>query len=57
MFELKKDCYHCIKLRLKNNKCSESGKIITDVHVHICELWKEDTWMTRNEKAEQEKID
>ena len=54
MFELKKDCHHCIKLRLRNNKCTEWGKIITDVHNHTCELWKEDTWMTQNEKIKFE---
>lgn len=56
MFEVKKDCYHCIKLRLKNNKCSFHGKIIEDVHLYKCEFWKEDVWMTENDKKEYERI-
>ena len=52
MFEVKKDCNHCIRLRIRNNKCVFYGKIIEDIYNHTCKEWKEDTWMTEREKKE-----
>lgn len=55
MFEIKKDCYHCVHIRPnKKNLCSQSRKIIEDVHNYCCDLFKEDDWITRLERKEYE---
>ena len=46
---MKKDCYHCIRLRLVNSKCTVTRLIVENVHENTCEYWKEDTWMTQQE--------
>ena len=49
----KKDCYHCLKLRLRTNRCSETREIIKEVHTYCCEFFKNDRWMVQQELEEE----
>jgi hypothetical protein len=54
---LKKDCFHCIKIRLTKNRCYETKQIIEDIHNHCCDKFEEDWWMAQHENEfDDEKI-
>lgn len=56
MAELKRDCFHCINLRpFKKNKCSISKLLIVDPHNYVCNDFKVDEWLRREEEEEEQK--